>query len=132
MFVEFQVKTKNHSELIDISSKVQKIVNESNIRGGSCIVFIPHTTATITINENADPTVKTDILNKLDDLIPWDDNYKHLEGNSAAHLKASLFGNSEHIIIKGGNLLLGIWQGIYLAEFDGPRIRKVQVKLMEG
>ncbi len=128
MLTEFQISTSKHDQLIDITDKVQDIINQAKIKNGICLIFIPHTTAGVTINENADPTVKGDILGKLRDLIPWQDNYDHLEGNSAAHLKASLFGNSEQIIIKEGKLLLGTWQGIYFAEFDGPRTRRVQVK----
>ncbi|WP_018249164.1 secondary thiamine-phosphate synthase enzyme YjbQ [Orenia marismortui] len=130
MFRELDIKTTKRGELIDITRKVEEVVSQSAVKKGTCLVFIPHTTAAVTINENADPTVKRDILHKLDQLIPWKDNYQHLEGNSAAHLKASLFGNSEQIIIKGGRLLLGTWQGIYFAEFDGPRRRKVQVKIV--
>ncbi len=130
MFTQFEVESKEHEELIDITGKIQKIVNQRKIKNGTCFIFIPHTTAAITINENADPTVKEDILSKLEELIPWEDNYKHLEGNSAAHIKASLFGNSEEFIIKEGRLVLGGWQGIYLAEFDGSRKRTVQVKLL--
>jgi len=132
MFTEFDLKTDNHSELIDMTDKIQEIVTGSKVENGICLIFIPHTTAGVTINENADPTVKDDILYKLKDLIPWEDNYQHLEGNSAAHLKASLFGNSEQIIIKDGRLLLGTWQGIYFAEFDGPRRRKVHVNLVNN
>ncbi|PRX32594.1 secondary thiamine-phosphate synthase enzyme [Orenia metallireducens] len=130
MFTEFDLKTNNHSELIDMTDSIQDIINESQVENGICLIFIPHTTAGVTINENADSTVKDDILYKLDDLIPWQDNYRHLEGNSAAHLKASLFGNSEQIIINDSRLLLGTWQGIYFAEFDGPRRRNVQVKII--
>ncbi|OCL27604.1 hypothetical protein U472_03360 [Orenia metallireducens] len=132
MLIEFDLKSNRHSELIDITAKIQDIIEKSEVENGICLIFIPHSTAAVTINENADSTVKSDILYKLDDLIPWKDNYQHLEGNSAAHLKASLFGNSEQIIIKNGRLLLGTWQGIYFAEFDGPRRRKVQVKLMSS
>jgi secondary thiamine-phosphate synthase enzyme len=130
MFTEFDLKTNNHSELIDMTDRVQEIISQFKVEDGICLIFIPHTTAGVTINENADPTVKDDILYKLDDLIPWEDNYQHLEGNSAAHLKASLFGNSEQVIIKDGRLELGTWQGIYFAEFDGPRQRRVQVKIV--
>ncbi|TDX58943.1 secondary thiamine-phosphate synthase enzyme YjbQ [Orenia marismortui] len=130
MFRELEIKTTKRGELIDITRKVAEVVSQSSVKEGTCLVFIPHTTAAVTINENADPTVKRDILYKLDELIPWEDNYQHLEGNSAAHLKASLFGNSEQIIIRDGRLLLGTWQGIYFAEFDGPRRRKVQVKIV--
>lgn len=130
MFTQFELDTLKHDELIDITRKIQKMITETDVKNGTCLIFIPHTTAGVTINENADDTVKSDILSKLKDLIPWQDNYQHLEGNSAAHLKASLFGNSEQVIINNGKLLLGTWQGIYFAEFDGPRRRKVYIKIM--
>ncbi|AGB40373.1 secondary thiamine-phosphate synthase enzyme [Halobacteroides halobius DSM 5150] len=130
MINSFTVQTNQHSQLVDITLQIQEVIDQTQVNEGICVVFIPHTTAAVTINENADPTVKGDILTKLENLIPWNDNYKHLEGNSAAHLKASLVGSSEQIIIENGKLELGTWQGIYLAEFDGPRTRKVQVKLV--
>lgn len=129
MFTQFTVETKEHDQLVDITDKIAKIVEQWHVKNGSCLVFIPHTTAAVTINENADSSVKRDMLGKLDDIIPWNDNYEHLEGNSAAHLKSSLIGCSEEIIIKNRELVLGTWQGIFLAEFDGPRTRKVKVKL---
>ncbi|GAB6099324.1 secondary thiamine-phosphate synthase enzyme YjbQ [Halanaerocella petrolearia] len=132
MLKQIKLDTKDHATLIDITSEIQNIVDQSEVKDGFCTVFIPHTTAAVTINEAADPTVRSDILRKLEDLIPWQDNYDHLEGNSAAHLKTSLLGSSEQIIIKEGELTLGTWQGIYLAEFDGPRSRKVQVKLVNS
>ena len=129
MFTQFTVETEEHDQLVDITEKIAKIVEQWHVKNGSCLIFIPHTTAAITINESADSAVAKDILTKLSDLIPWDDNYEHREGNSAAHLKSSLLGASEEIIIKDGELVLGTWQGIFLAEFDGPRTRKVKVKL---
>ncbi|MCK8828449.1 secondary thiamine-phosphate synthase enzyme YjbQ [Natroniella acetigena] len=132
MLHEFVVKTKSKTELIDLTTKVQKIIEQANIRTGQCIIFVPHTTAGITINENADPTVEEDILRQINKVIPFKDNYQHLEGNSAAHIKATLFGSSEQIIIEQGELLLGTWQGVYFAEFDGPRTRRVNIKLIEG
>lgn len=126
------VKTDKKTTFINITSQVRKVVKDSGIKEGMCLVFIPHTTAGITINENADPDVVEDMLKAINKIVPFDDNYKHGEGNSAAHIKASLFGSSVHIIIKNGNLLLGTWQGIYFCEFDGPRNRQVVMKLMEG
>lgn len=129
MFTQFKVETKKHDQLIDITNRISKIVEQWHVKNGSCLVFIPHTTAAVTINESADSSVKRDMITKLKDIIPWNDNYEHLEGNSAAHLKSSLIGCSEEIIIKNQELVLGTWQGIFLAEFDGPRTRKVKVKL---
>ena len=129
MFTQFTVETKEHDQLVDITQKINKIVEQWHVKNGNCLVFIPHTTAAVTINENADSSVKRDMLAKLKDIIPWDDNYEHLEGNSAAHLKSSIIGTSEEIIIKNKELVLGTWQGVFLAEFDGPRTREVKVKL---
>lgn len=131
MLVEFKVETDKKTQLINITSKVEDIIKNDNIKSGYCIIFIPHTTAAVTINESADPDVCRDIEYKLDDLIPWHDNYKHGEGNSAAHVKSSLVGSSERVIINNGQLLFGTWQGIFLTEFDGPRLRKVQVKIVK-
>ncbi|MGM0501770.1 MAG: secondary thiamine-phosphate synthase enzyme YjbQ [Bacillota bacterium] len=130
MFTQFEVETKQHDQLVDITKKITKIIEQWHIKNGSCLVFVPHTTAAVTINESADSSVKRDILSKLKDIVPWQDDYEHLEGNSAAHIKASLFGNSENIIVKEGSPVLGTWQGIFLAEFDGPRTRKIKVKLV--
>ena len=124
------VKTTTKTELIDITADVEKIVRKADVRDGLCMVYVPHTTAAVTINEGADPTVKSDILMVLNKIIPWDAGYRHLEGNSAAHIKSSLVGASELIIIENGGLVLGTWQGIFFCEFDGPRTRKVQVKVM--
>ncbi len=127
---EFPVRTMRHSEIVDITGQVEKIVEKSGIRDGICIVYIPHTTAAVTINENADPSVKTDILNYLNRIVPWNGNYTHLEGNAAAHIKASVIGSDRTIIIKNGHLVLGTWQGIYFCEFDGPRSRRVLVEII--
>ncbi len=126
------VKTNMQTQLIDITNQVQKVVGESGVKEGICIIFIPHTTAAVTINENADEDVKTDILKEINKVIPFSDGYRHMEGNSAAHIKASLFGFSDQIIIQNGKLLLGTWQGIYFCEFDGPRSRKAYVKIISG
>jgi len=126
----FSVPTHDRTEMVDITSDVQKIVQESKQQEGLCCVFIPHTTAGITINENADPSVQEDILYELNKVIPFDDHYSHLEGNSAGHIKSSLIGSSVNIIIENGKLKLGTWQGIYFCEFDGPRTRKAWVKII--
>ena len=126
------VKTDSHTQMKDITRLIQDEVRQSGVKDGFCVVFTPHTTAAITINENADPDVVRDLNMELGKIIPWEDGYHHIEGNSAAHLKSSLVGASEHIIIEDGRLLLGTWQGIYFCEYDGPRSRKVIVKIMEG
>jgi secondary thiamine-phosphate synthase enzyme len=129
---EISVKTSSRVELIDITHLVEKVVSESKIKSGLCIVYVPHTTAAVTINENADPSVRRDITFELNKIVPFDDNYSHLEGNAAAHIKASIIGSSETILVNGGSLVLGTWQGIYFCEFDGPRHRKVIIKIIEG
>lgn len=131
MLKEITIKTNTQTQILDITAQVQKIVEESGITEGLCCVFIPHTTAGVTINENADPSVKQDILMELNKVIPFSDNYSHLEGNSAAHIKASIIGSSVNIPVKNNNLLLGTWQGICFCEFDGPRTRKYYVKIMQ-
>ena len=128
--IEISVSSSKKEELIDITSQVQSAIGKLNIESGVCTIFTPHTTAAITINENADPDVTSDIKKELERIIPFDDNYKHLEGNSAAHIKASLIGSSETLFVENGEPLLGTWQGIYLCEFDGPRTRNVFVKIL--
>src|SRR5690554_3332037 len=129
MLKKINVRTKSRTEFIDITREIRRIVKESGISDGIVTVFVPHTTAAVTINENADPDVVADIIMEINKVIPFQDSYKHFEGNSAAHIKSSLFGVSESIIIADGELLLGTWQGIYFCEFDGPRHRKVYVKI---
>lgn len=128
----FSLKTPQTTAMVDITRQVQDAVSTSKVKEGVCIVFIPHTTAAVTINENADPDVVGDFLMEINKVIPFSDGYHHMEGNSAAHIKSSLMGFSETIIIDDGRLLLGTWQGIYLTEYDGPRVRKVHVKIIEG
>jgi secondary thiamine-phosphate synthase enzyme len=130
MLIKRNVNTTAHTQMVDITSMVRKAVAESGLRDGLCTVFIPHTTAAVTINENADPDVVRDFTAELGKLVPWEDGYRHAEGNSAAHLKASMIGFSQQIIIDGGQPVLGTWQGIYFCEFDGPRRRNVYLKLM--
>ena len=121
------VDTRRRSEFVDITSEVAAAIGELAVKDGIVVVFVPHTTAGVTINENADPSVVADITKSLDQLVPWDDGYAHGEGNSAAHIKASMMGFSVQIIVKGGRLQLGMWQGIYFCEFDGPRSRNVWI-----
>jgi secondary thiamine-phosphate synthase enzyme len=124
------VKTNAKTELIDITSKVQKMVRGSKIANGICMLYVPHTTAAVTINESADPSVRDDILMILNQIVPWKAEYRHLEGNSPAHVKAALLGPSETIGIEKGDLVLGTWQGIFFCEFDGPRDRKLHIHLI--
>ncbi len=125
------VKTKEQTEFIDITSEVQKVVSSSDVRDGLCMVYVPHTTAAVTINESADPSVKADMLMVLNEMVPWDAGYRHLEGNSPAHIKSTLVGASELINVENNSLVLGTWQGIFFCEFDGPRTRKVHVKVKD-
>ncbi|MBQ7681351.1 MAG: YjbQ family protein [Oscillibacter sp.] len=129
---QFTVRTSAHTQMLDITAQVRKAVADSGVQNGLCVVYIPHTTAAVTVNENADPDVQTDFMKEINKIVPWEDGYYHAEGNSAAHLKASMMGFSETLIIDAGKLLLGTWQGIYFLEYDGPRTRKVYVKVMEG
>jgi secondary thiamine-phosphate synthase enzyme len=125
-----QVRTRSRDELLEITAEVRACVRESGISDGVVEVYVPHTTAGITINENADPTTEADILADLERLIPWRQSYyRHMEGNSAAHFKASLMGASVRVFLQGGRLVLGTWQGIFFCEFDGPRSRKVHVHI---
>ncbi|MGD9331066.1 MAG: secondary thiamine-phosphate synthase enzyme YjbQ [Desulfobacterales bacterium] len=124
------VKTRSRTELVDITGEVQAAVREAGVRDGLCMVYVPHTTAAVTINENADPTVKDDLLKVINKIIPWDDAYRHLEGNSAAHIKSTLVGASEMVAVAGGKLQLGTWQGIFFCEFDGPRRRKAHIRFV--
>lgn len=123
------VKTPSQTAMVDITHRIQDAVAQSGVKSGVCTVFVPHTTAGVTINENADPDVVSDILMEINKIVPFNDNYSHMEGNSAAHIKASLFGFSQQVIIENGRLVLGTWQGIYFCEFDGPRNRKVYIKI---
>ncbi len=127
---EIEIKTKARNELVDITQQVAKVVEEAGIAEGICVVVIPHTTAGVTINENADPSVKTDIIAKLAELVPAGDRYHHQEGNADAHIKAALVGTSESLVVRGGTLALGTWQGVFFCEFDGPRTRQVWVRVM--
>jgi secondary thiamine-phosphate synthase enzyme len=122
------VKTSQRTQLVDITSEIERVVAaQSETRDGWCLLYVPHTTAAVTINESADPAVRADIADMLDKLIPWKAGYRHMEGNSAAHIKSTLVGASEMVAIEGERLVLGTWQGIFFCEFDGPRTRKIHV-----
>jgi secondary thiamine-phosphate synthase enzyme len=125
------VKTSGRTELVDITTKIAKLVKESGVNEGLCMLYVPHTTAAVTINESADPSVKGDILMVLNQILPWDADYKHMEGNSPAHVKSTLVGASELVAIENSALVLGTWQGLFFCEFDGPRTRKVHVRIIE-
>jgi secondary thiamine-phosphate synthase enzyme len=127
---EISLETHSRVEMIDITAAVQKAIGEEKIEEGICLVYAPHTTAAVTINENADPDVPRDILAALDRAVPLSANYRHAEGNSAAHVKSSLVGASELVIIEKGRLVLGTWQSIFFCEFDGPRTRKVLISII--
>ena len=129
MIHTLSVRTGSRIEMVDITGKVQELVRGSGVTEGVCHVFAAHTTAGLTINENADPDVPRDILAVLDRIVPLSGNYRHAEGNTAAHVKASLFGASQAIFVEDGGLVLGTWQSLFFCEFDGPRQRKVLVKV---
>lgn len=131
MLIKLDIITNAHTEMKDITRLIQKTVTDSGVKDGICTVFVPHTTAAVTINENADPDVVRDFTKEINKIVPWEDGYYHAEGNSAAHLKSSMIGFSEQLIIDKGRLVLGTWQGIYFCEFDGPRHRHIYVKIME-
>ena len=124
------VETSKHDDLIEITGIVREKIAESGVKEGLCVVFVPHTTASVFINENADPFVKFDILKELNKIVPENDNYKHLEGNSNAHIKSAIIGSSRIIPIRNNEPVLGTWQGIFFAEFDGPRHRKFYIEVI--
>lgn len=125
---KISINTKSRTDFIDITSYVRQYVKNEHISQGIVTVFIPHTTAAVTINENADPDVLKDMAEILERMVPWSNNYAHFEGNSAAHVKSSMYGTSLQVIVENGTLQLGTWQGIYFCEFDGPRRRKVFIQ----
>jgi secondary thiamine-phosphate synthase enzyme len=126
------IRTNKRNELVDITDEVRRLVRESGVKEGICVLFCPHTTAGLTINENADPSVRLDISDHLSELVPERKRYKHLEGNADSHIKSVLVGQSLSLIIENGDIVLGTWQGVFFCEFDGPRNRKVLVKILEG
>jgi secondary thiamine-phosphate synthase enzyme len=132
MIHTLSLRTKQRTELVDITGEVQEVVRHSGVEEGVCHIFQAHTTAGLTINENADPSVQSDILMVLNKIISDQEAYRHLEGNSPAHIKACLMGPQLTVLVSQGRLLLGTWQGIYFCEFDGPRTRKVHIKIMAG
>jgi len=125
-----QINSRQRTEMINITAQVREAIRNSGVRTGLAMVFVPHTTAAVTINENADPDVVSDILMELSKIVPFDDHYRHAEGNSAAHLKSSLVGAAETFIVEQGAPVLGTWQGIYFCEFDGPRRRQVHIQVV--
>ena len=129
MSLEILIKSKNRKEFIDITTEIQNAVTKSGIKEGICYIFVPHTTAGITINESADPDVVYDIQQQLDKIAPAGSHYRHTEGNADSHIKASIVGTSQTVFIENGRLKLGTWQGIFFCEFDGPRNRRVWVKI---
>jgi len=129
VFKTFNIKSRAKTEFIDITDDINEAIKESGIKSGICYIFIPHTTAGITINEGADPSVKRDIITTLNRLIPFEGDYQHMEGNSAAHIKSTVVGVSHFVVIEDGKALLGTWQSVYFCEFDGPRHRRVIIKI---
>jgi secondary thiamine-phosphate synthase enzyme len=132
MIKEIPIKSSRRTEFIDITSQIQRAVSESRLKAGICAIYVPHTTAAVTINENADPSVVRDISEFLDERVPHGANYHHTEGNADSHIKSSLIGCSVTTLFENGQLLLGTWQGIFFCEFDGPRNRRIVVKLTAG
>ncbi len=131
-FKTVTVKTDEKQQFVDITKHVRIVVRESGLKSGTCRVFIPHTTAAVTINENADPDVRKDILNCLEKIAPSSGKYLHAEGNAHAHIKAGLVGSSVVVFVEAGQLILGTWQSVFLCEFDGPRTRNVMIRVSEG
>ena len=127
---EIELKTGSRTEMVDITRRVREVVRESEIENGLCVIYVPHTTAAVTINEHADPSVARDIENTLSKLVPMGASYSHAEGNADAHIKAVMVGASETVLVRSGELVLGTWQGIFFCEFDGPRWRKVIVSVV--
>jgi secondary thiamine-phosphate synthase enzyme len=128
--MQLTIKTHAQTEMIDVTAQVQKLLAEHGVQEGLCLLYVPHTTAAVTINESADPSVAQDILMVLNQMVPWKAAYRHAEGNSPAHVKASLMGASQLVRIEKGQLALGTWQGIFFCEFDGPRTRKMDVTIL--
>ncbi len=126
------VKSSNQTDFIDITRFVEEAVRKSGVKDGLCSIYVPHTTAAVTINEHADPSVSGDLLRALDKIVPSHDRYQHLEGNAPAHIKASLIGSSVSVFVESGRLVLGTWQGIFFCEFDGPRNRQVFIKVVRS
>jgi secondary thiamine-phosphate synthase enzyme len=130
--ITLEVASRQKVEMLDITSEVRQAIRGAGIDSGLAVLFVPHTTAAVTINENADPDVVRDMLMELNKIVPFDDHYRHAEGNSAAHLKSTLVGANETLLIEKGEPLLGTWQGIYFCEFDGPRRRRLHIRIVAG
>lgn len=128
--MEFSVKTSGRTEFINITQQIKQAVEKSGVKDGAVVIYVPHTTAGVTINEGADPAVMVDLKKHLDKSVPWNAAYSHSEGNSAAHIKSTLVGATEHVLIDNGKIMLGTWQKIYFCEFDGPRTRNIWVKII--
>ncbi|MEJ2037384.1 MAG: secondary thiamine-phosphate synthase enzyme YjbQ [Desulfosarcinaceae bacterium] len=129
--MELTVKTTARTEMINITARVEEALKVAQVHSGVCMVYVPHTTAGVTINESADPSVTRDILMVLNQAVPWEADYRHLEGNSPAHVKSSLVGVSQLVAVENGRLVLGTWQGIFFCEFDGPRTRHVYLRMID-
>jgi secondary thiamine-phosphate synthase enzyme len=129
---DLEVRTSARTEMLNLTSSISAAVEDSGVEEGICLIHIPHTTAAVIVNEGWDPAVMDDISDYLDERVPWRAGYKHSEGNSAAHIKASLLGNAALLPVSGGKLALGRWQAVFFCEFDGPRARKVQIGMIEG
>ncbi|MFQ5886810.1 MAG: secondary thiamine-phosphate synthase enzyme YjbQ [Anaerolineae bacterium] len=132
MIRRLEIATSSRAQMVDVTGEVQRAISESGAQEGFCHIYVPHTTAGIAINENADPSVAQDILAVLEKIAPRGGSYRHLEGNADSHVKASIVGSSETVLIEGGRLVLGTWQGLFLCEFDGPRRRRLLVKVVEA
>jgi len=130
--ITIEIRSRQQVELIDVTAEVRRAIREAGIDSGLAVLFVPHTTAAVTINENADPDVVRDMVMELNKIVPFDDHYRHAEGNSAAHLKSTLVGASETLLVEGGAPVLGTWQGIYFCEFDGPRRRRLHLGAVSG
>lgn len=126
------ISTSKRVEFLDITSKIEAKISQKSVSSGIVVIFCPHTTAALTINENADPAVKRDIISHLEEIVPFDKNYSHLEGNADSHIKSSLLGSSLNLIIHNKKLVLGTWQGIYFCEFDGPRKRNLYIEIIKN
>ena len=129
---QLTVKTHDRTEMIDVTNQVEEAIRAEGLQDGICMLYVPHTTAGVTINESADPSVRRDILMVLNQMVPWNADYKHMEGNSPAHVKSSLLGASQLVAVEKGRMVLGTWQGIFFCEFDGPRTRKLMLKLVDS
>ncbi|MFH1241972.1 MAG: secondary thiamine-phosphate synthase enzyme YjbQ [Pseudomonadota bacterium] len=129
MPVTISVRTDSRIDMVDITASVQKEVSKADVSDGACVVYVPHTTAGVTINEGADPAVCQDILRKLNELVPPNAGYRHMEGNADSHIKASIVGSSVTVLVENGRLVLGTWQKIFFCEFDGPRSRRIYVRV---